>query len=257
MGVLLGLNVPLASAQTDNIAGLYKAILHHEDTNFFQYAKITLRTINPDGQLQISANVRVFFGEADSNEYITYEFSDVPLNLLTRQISIRNDVNDVSMIGYLRDGQISGEWFSTLVGYVGTFEAQKGDFPDPPDGAELVTSLSGYYRGTLENTNPQSNLPERVTFSFVTTQDNSDPDNPTIHISGNSRLYLGDFDSQEYVELNFSDIQFNFYNRFLTAKTERYGLTFKGTMNEDGTFLGVVHSDGLGEVANVDMAQYP
>ena len=229
VGICLSLYGPAASAQVDNIAGLYKATLLHEDTNNYQYAKITLRTINPDGQLQISANVRVFFGEADSNEYITYEFANVPLNLLTRQVSIRNDDNDVSMIGYLRDGTIDGEWFSTLVGYVGTFEASKVDFPDPPDGAVLVTSLSGYYRGTLENTNPQSNLPERVTFSFVTTQDSSDPDNP-IHISGNTRLYLGDFDSQEYVEINFSDIQFNFYNRFMTARTESYGLTFKGTM---------------------------
>ncbi len=254
--LLLGLWSAPAMAQDDEVRGLYKAVLLHDGTNFYQYANITLRTVNNGGQLRISANVKVFYGGWDSNEFLTYEYPEVPLNLLTRQLSVRNDTADVSMIGLLRSGTIDGEWFSTIVGRVGTFHAQKTGVPDGPTGGVLVRTLSGFYRGSLTNTNPQSNLPPRISMSFVTTQETG-PDGPTIKISGNTRLYLGSFDSLEYVEVPFNDIQFNYYNRYLTAKTSEYGLTFKGTMTQDGQFDGVVLSDGLGEVGTVDIARYP
>jgi hypothetical protein len=245
-----------AQAQDDQIAGLYKAVLLHEGTNFYQFAKITLRTVNVGGQIKISANTRVFFGDWDSTEYMTYEYPDVPLNILTRQLSIRNDANDVSMTGFLRSGVIEGEWFSTIVGRVGTFKALKTGNPDIPANGILVKTLSGYYRGALKNTNNQSNLPERVTMSFVTTQE-STPTGPVIKITGNARFYLGPFDSLEYVETPFTSVQFNFYNRYMTAKTQDYGITFKGTMTPDGKFAGKVLSDGLGDVGTVDIARYP
>jgi hypothetical protein len=245
----------LVSAQSiSNVAGQYKAILQHEGTDFYQYAQITLRTINPSGEIKISANVRVFFGEADSNEYLTYEFDDVPLNLLTRQISVQSENNDVSMIGFLKDGTISGEWFSTLIGYVGIFSAQKGEYPEVPLESQLVKSLSGHYRGTLTNENPDSSLPERLTFSFVTTQDNASGQ-PSLHVTGNTRLYLGEFGSQEYVELIFTDIQFNYYNRFLTAKTKQYGLTFRGYLDYSGNFNGELFSDAVGRVGPVALTK--
>ena len=240
-------------ASLAQVSGLYNAVLKHEGTDFYQYAKITLRTINPEGQMKISANVRVFFGEANSSEYLTYEFDEVPLNILTRQLAIKSEGNDVSMIGFLRGDVIEGEWFSTLMGKVGTFKAQKNGFPEVEEGAVLVEALSGHYRGKLENTNPDSNLPENVSFSFVSTQDNSEPEKPKLHISGNTRFYLGEFDSLEYVEVEFDDIQFNFYNRFLTAKTKEYGFTFKGTMTVDGKFEGELFSDGLGDVGIVNL----
>lgn len=245
-----------AQAQ-DDVRGLYNAVMLHEGTDFYQFAKITLRTVNISGQLKVSANVKVLFGDWDSNEYLTYEYPDVPLNLLTRELSIREDGNDVSMIGTLRSGVIEGEWFSTQQGRVGTFRAQKTGVPAAPRDGILVKTLSGFYRGSLVNTNPQSNLPERVTMSFVTTQDSSPDGAPAIRISGNARFYLGSFDSLEYVETPFTNIQFNFYTRYLTAKTQDYGLTFKGTMAPDGRFDGILLSDGLGNVATVAVAAYP
>jgi hypothetical protein len=245
-----------AKAQDDQVAGLYKAVLLHEGTEFYQLAKITLRTVNVGGQIRVSANTRVFFGDWDSTEYMTYEYAEVPLNILTRQLSIRNDTNDVSMTGFLRNGVIEGEWFSTIVGRVGTFKAQKVGEPEAPEDGILVRTLSGFYRGTLTNTNPQSNLPERVTMSFVTTQENT-PDGPAMRITGNARFYLGPFDSLEYVETAFTSVQFNFYNRYLTAKTQEYGITFKGTMTHDGQFNGLAFSDGLGEVGRLVAQRYP
>lgn len=246
----LGLWSHPAVAEDNEVRGLYKAVLQHEGTDFYQLANVTLRTVNVNGQMKVSANVKVFFGDSNSNEFLTYEYPEVPLNLLTRQISMKNDANDVSITGYLRNGTIDGEWFSTIVGRVGTFKAAKASTPEVPSDGVLVKTLSGYYRGTLNNTNPQSNLPPRVSMSFVTTQE-STPTGPTIKITGNTRFYLGDFNSQEYVEVPFSDIQFNYYNRYLTAKTSEYGLTFKGTMTHDGKFDGIVLSDGLGDVGTL------
>lgn len=240
-----------------SVAGTYKAILQHEGTKYYQYANILLRTIQlGGGQLKISANVKIFFGDWNSNEFLTYEYDDCPMNLLTRQISIKNEKNNVSMIGFLKTGKLEGDWFSTVVGKVGKFAAVKDVEPKPPTDGILVRALTGHYRGTLENTNSESNLPERMTLSVVSTQDTTGPE-PKIVLSGNIRLYLGEFGSIEYVETKLTDIQFNFYNRYFTARTVDYGLTFKGKMSHDGQFSGVVFADGLGQVAKAELKSYP
>lgn len=241
---------PSRAATNDSVAGLYKAVLQQDGTDFYQEAFITLRTVNPgNGTLKISANVRIFFGDSTSTEFLTYEFDDCPMNLLTRQINIKDGKNDVSFIGTLKTGRLEGEWFSTIQGKVGKFEALKGSLPTPPSTGVLVKTLTGNYKGELKNTHGESNLPERITVSLVTTQDTTGPD-PVIRISGNVRLYLGDFGSWEYVETKLSDVQFNFYNRYLTFKTVEYGLTFKGTMSPDGQYKAKVFADGLGEAAD-------
>lgn len=241
----------------NSVAGLYRTTLHHEGTKLYQFANITLRTTNPDGQVKISANVRVFFGGWNSTEYLTYDYPDVAFNFLTRELNITKEENDISLIGKLKEGGlIEGEWFSSQNGKVGKFTAYKNTVPTPPENGVLVKALSGHYRGTIKNTNPDSNLPELVTMSFVSTQQPNTPEEP-IRISGNTRLYLGDFSSSEYVETEFTDVQFNFYNRALTAKTKNYGLTYKGTMTHEGVFEGVIFSDGLGEVGALHAKRYP
>ena len=239
---------------SNSVQGLYKAILMHEGTNFYQYANITLRTINPGGgNLKISANVRIFFGGWDSNEFLTYEYDEAPLNLLTREISVKDAVNDVSMIGFLRANALSGRWFSTINGYVGRFIAKKGEAPAPPEDGILVRSLTGQYQGGLINSNPDSNLPEKITMTLVTTQDTGT--DSAISIRGNTRLYLGEFGSLEYVELKLKDIQFNFYSRYLTVNTSEYGLTYKGYLAQDGTFEGEVFAEGIGKVGPINLTQ--
>lgn len=241
------------ASRDSSVAGNYKAVMYHEGTKFYQFANILLRTVQVGtGQLKISANVKVFFGDWNSNEFLTYEFDDCPMNLLTRQISIKNEKNNISIIGLLKTGKLEGDWFSTVVGKVGKFAAVKDVEPVAPADGILVRTLTGHYKGSIENTNPESNLPERMTMSVVSTQDSSGPE-PKIVISGNVRLYLGDFGSLEYVETKLNDIQFNFYNRYLTARTVDYGLTFKGKMTHDGSFSGVVFADGLGQVAKAEL----
>lgn len=254
-GTLFGVDVPQPRQPDTSVQGLYRAILMHEGTGFYQHGSITLRTVNTgSGQLKISANVRLVFGEVNSNEFFTYEFDDCPMNLLTRQISIKDAKNNISIIGFLKSGRIEGEWFSTILGKVGKFVAVKDTEPDVPKNGILVKSLTGLYRGSLLNTNPDANLPERAILTLVTTQDTSAAD-PKIVISGNLRLYLGNFGSIEYVETKLTDVQFNFYNRYFTARTVDPGLTLKGTISVDGGFTGTVYADGFGEVAKADLRQ--
>ncbi len=248
-------------AQTDSIQGTYRAILNHEareqgDPQFHQYAAVTLRSVNTGGNLKISASVRMIFGDWNSNEFLTYDYPEVSMNILTRQISIRNDNNDVSFIGTLRDGKIVGEWFAASMGRVGTFSADKNRIPEIPQESQLVKTVTGHYRGLLVNTNPESNLPERMTMSLVTTQSPTET-GMELKISGNIRFYLGDFGSSEYVETPLSDVQFNFYNRYLTLKTQDYGLTLKGVLDQAGTYNAQVFADGLGLVGHVELLVMP
>lgn len=244
-------------AQADSIQGTYRAILNHEpreqgQSNFHQYATITLRSVNTGGNLRISASVRMIFGDWNSNEFLTYDYPEVPMNILTRQISIRSDGNDVSFIGTLRDGKITGEWFAASIGRVGSFVADKNRIPEIQQNSQLVKTVTGHYRGLLVNTNPESNLPERMTMSLVTTQNPTDT-GMILSISGNIRFYLGDFGSNEYVETRLSDVQFNFYTRYLTVKTDQYGLTLKGVLDQAGNYNAQVFADGLGEVGFVEL----
>lgn len=248
----------VAHAQDSSLAGTYKALLIHEPLEEngpknHQFATITLRTVNPgDGTLKISGNVRLFFGDANSNEFLTYDYPEVSMNLLTRQISLKNEAADVTFLGTLKNGIIQGEWFSSVRGRVGAFEAQKNKDPKPPADSTLVKSVTGHYRGLVENTNPDSNLPEKMTISLVTTQNNDDGEY-RLQISGNMRFYLGEFNSTEYVETPISQASFNFYNRFITLKTRDYGVTIKGVLHLDGTLEGDVFADGYGKVGRAHL----
>lgn len=253
----LSLSSPIAafaSGVDSSIQGTYRAVLVHEPISktapaYHQYATITLRTVNTGGNLEISANVRVIFGDWNSNEFLPYDYPQVPFNLLTRQMSIRADNMDVSFIGTLdNNGEIKGEWYAASIGRVGTFVAKKGDIPQVPGNSQLLTALTGHYRGELVNTNPASNLPERMTMSLVTTGTGM-----SMRISGNVRFYLGDFSSNEYVESPVSDAQFNFYTRYLTVKTQLYGITMKGVVDRGGNFDAEVFADGLGSVGKVKL----
>lgn len=235
------------------VAGLYYGVLYYDNSESYQFAKFTLSTSNPDGKMKISVNAKIFFGEDESNEFLTYEYLDIDFYILSRQVTIRNNEDDISFIGYLTDGAIEGEWYASLVGKVGRFVALKSGYPQVDDELQLIEPLTGYYQGQLQNLSPKVNLPKRVSLSFVTTQENTNPRRATLHITGSCRFYLGDFDNDEYEEINFSDIQFNFYSRFITAKTKNYNFTFKGFLSAEGHFEGFIYSDGLGKIARIDL----
>lgn len=256
----IGLTVLLYSFSiiaSDSLSGTYKTVLLHENQDgvsvYYQFAETTLRSINTgDGNIKISASVRIYYGNENSNEFLTYDYPEVPLNILTRQISLKNDSSDVSFIGFIKDGGIVGEWFSTSLGRVGSFSATKKEFPELPKDGDLVSPISALYRGVIENSNPNSNLPDKMTLTLVTTQDVSGTE-ITLKISGNLRFYLGEFDSLEYVETPLTDVKLNFYTRYITIRTKEYGITLKGVLDIDGTLNADVFADGYGKVGTTEL----
>lgn len=169
---IFSLFMNIAHAQDNSLAGTYKALLMHDPLEQngqinHQYATITLRTVNPgDGTLKISGNVRLFFGELNSNEFLTYDYPEVSMNLLTRQISLKNDQADVTFLGTLKNGVLEGEWFSSVRGRVGSFTAQKAKIPAAPADSVLVKSVTGHYRGFNRKHEPRFQ-PAREDDSFA------------------------------------------------------------------------------------------
>ncbi len=239
----------------DSVQGTYHGVFLHEGKKVYQLGDLMLRTIQGDqGTLKISATVKIFFGNSDSNEFLTYEYDTVSYNWITGQMSMRNDKSDVSLNGIFKPqtGTFEGDWFSSFIGKVGKFSAKRSEVVPPQDGI-LVKTLTGHYRGSIKNTNPNSNLPENGTMSLVTTQDTSGA-TPVIKISGSTRFYFG---PTEYIEAKLTDINFNFYNRYLTARAAEHGLTFKGSMSLEGVFSGIIYTDGLGEAATTELKRFP
>lgn len=111
-------------------------------------------------------------------------------------------------------------------------------------GAEQV---SGLYQGSLQNTSEQTNLPDRVSITFVM--------NEAKQLSGSTRLYLGAFGSLEYAETFFSEVSYTSLdaNRLsITAKTAEYGLTYQLILYLDtGILDGKVIADGVGEAGKM------
>ncbi len=235
----------------EQLRGEYGGTFYRED-NLYQFGHLTVQTsFQPPEGLKVSATVRLIFGNWDSSEYLTYRFDPVSFNPVSGQIVFKSPNLDVSFTGSWSQGEMVGEWFSSYTGKMGKFHLKKNLTPAPNSTGSLFEALRGTYQGEVKNTNPQSNLPERALISFVTSQDLSQPSG--IKITGNLRFYLGDFGSTEYVELPFTDIQYNFFTRKIVAKTAGdYKLTLKGDVKPK-KISGILYSDALGEMADVEV----
>jgi len=249
---LMRIEGPIGPA-VDQMAGEYGGVLYNDSKGLYQFGHITLSTtVVPPQGLKVTATVRVIFGGWASTEYLTYRFDPVEFNPMTGQMVLKNDQNDVLFSGYWTNGELKGNWFSSYTGKLGAFSVKKNTTPGPQPGT-LFEALKGTYQGTIKNTNPASNLPERMMVSFVTSQDLSKPNGITV--SGSLRLYIGPFGSTEYVEYPFSDIQFNFFTRQLTAKVNsEYKLTLKGEALLS-SLSGTISADALGEVGTFEVSK--
>lgn len=237
---------------SQELRGDYSGVLTREAQGAYQFSQLTLNTslIPPQG-LKVTAVWRIIFGDWKSSEYLTYTFDDVAFNPLTGQLVLKSDKSDASFVGTLSQGKLQGEWFSNYTGKLGVATFQKStSAPSTPEGL-LFEALRGTYQGSLKNTNPQSNLPEKLQVSFVTSQDLSQPSG--VKITGTLRFYLGSFDSTEYIEVPLDNIQYNFYTRSLVAKsTGEIKLTLKAEVFPKKV-KGSLSSDALGEVALVEV----
>ena len=235
----------------DQLRGEYGGTLLHDAKSLYQFGQLTLSTsILPPEGLKVSATVRIIYGALGSTEYLTYRFDPVQFNPINGQIVFKSETNDVMFTGHWSKGVINGEWYSNYTGRLGNIFFKKDHTPEPQSGS-LFEALKGTYQGKLTNTNSQSNLPERMMISFVTAQDLSKPNG--ISVTGSLRLYMGPFGSNEYVEYAFSDVQFNFFTRYFTAKTsDNYKLTLKAEAKLN-SISGTISADALGEVGTFEV----
>jgi len=242
-----------ASQLAVSLRGEYLGVLKREALGMYQFANLTLNTtFTPPNGLKVSGILKVIFGQWDSTEYLTYRFEEIFYNPINGQIVMKGEGLDASFIGVVSQGKLQGDWYSSYTGRLGkaSFE-KKPESPPLPSSGALFDTLKGTYKGKVTNTNPQSNLPERAMVSFVTSQDLSLPSG--LKVTGTVRFYLGPFDSLEYMELPFTDIQYNFYTQKIVAKTGgQYLVTVKADVIDDKV-KGKIFSDAMGEMADLEV----
>lgn len=234
----------------DSASGLYKTTLYHVGSKFYQSAYVTLQASSAEGgKLKLSAQVKLFFGDVNSHEFITYSYPDCPTNFLTGEIQIKDDRNALSLLMRWREGVIEGNWYTASGGEMGRAFGRKDQ--EPKD-TVAVKPVSGTYRGSLVPTGGSSSLPERVAMAIV--MQGTGPE-ASVKFNGTLRFYVGPFGSAEYTEQAFTSVAFDFFTRLLVARAAG-GYTLKGTLGHDGSFSGTLFSDNAGELASVDMKKY-
>lgn len=235
----------------EDLKGEYQGVMLREG-NLFHYGLLTLQTsFQPPDGLKIAAILRVVCGDINSSEYLTYHFDKVQFNAVTGQITFREEGTDIVLSANWSEGEITGDWSSQYTGNLGKIQFKKTGPPNITGAGEAFEALKGTYQGKLTNTNPNSNLPERIQFAFVTAQDTSSPNG--LKVSGNVRLYIGPFGSLEYIEQPFTEIQYNYFTKKLVAKTSAGpNLTIKADVDRK-TIRGTVAADALGEVATIEV----
>ncbi len=241
------------SGSLDQLSGEYGGILQRDGKGLYQYSELTITTsVRPPEGLRLVATLKIIFGEWNSNEYLIYKFDPVQFNPLSGQIILKADMNDVMFSGLLSHGELKGEWHSNYTGKVGKIYFKKNNKPSQAQG-QLFESVKGTYKGNLINTNPQSNLPEKIMISLITTPDVSKPNG--VSINGSLRLYFGPFDSNEYMEFPFADVQFNFITRNLVARVNSdYKFTLRG-LSYQSKITGTLAADALGEVGEFEVSK--
>jgi len=134
--------------------GEYYGFLHHETTNTYQLVALDL---NPTANLHAAATQAVsggqkmsavgtlYFGEGDSNEFISYHFK--PSTWESRAPLILDSNGEaLVIIDSWTDGILSGYWYAKSFGRVGSIELQIGTVPSLPRGSHLMNRVSGRYK---------------------------------------------------------------------------------------------------------------
>ena len=259
------LELGTARAEEDPLTGLYKGAFLREGSKFFNWGEVLVQSLGTGGNIKYKANVKIYFGEWNSDEFFIYDFDYDQCKLLKlfNQFSCSSDKNDVSIVVDQIDeerGVFKGaKWYSKLAGFLGAFEGIKKEEPKAPTDGVLVRPLSGYFRGVLENLHPDFSLPKGVALSLVATQDVFAPE-PKLIITGVIRLYKGSFLGPLYYEFKLKEPQWNAYKRFLSfsAENPEMGtLNLKGYMANDGVFKSSVLMEGFGQVVKVEVKPYP
>lgn len=150
-----GRSEPATSATDTQLSGEYKGYLFHEKLGIYQAVSLDLATYQAPGSqggqaLFVSAASVAYFGDHESNEFVSQRFNQKEFPLLSPQIVLERldgDVDTVIQITQLGNGKARGVWYSILFGRVGTFELNKTGLPVIPTDAVVMGPLSGFYDG--------------------------------------------------------------------------------------------------------------
>ncbi len=249
-------NAETKRAELSKVAGDYRG-LFSDPGGMEQYVSLRLEikdipavvegSVDPVMVPTLKGFLRYTLGPGETAEYIGFPIDKADYNPRDKKLDLvasNDQYKEVIVSALLKDNQLSGTWTAPGSAKSGSLKLLRSEGTTGGTQSEL----KGTYQGTLKNTNPQANLPERILMSLVTSQDPSTGSG--VVISGSFRFYIGDFGSNEYVEYPFSDVQFNFLTRAFTAKVNgEYQITLKGIV-KPGNISGTVLADSLGEVGN-------
>jgi hypothetical protein len=238
-----------------SMAGEYNGVFLFDSLDAFQIGRINLVPSFSGSGLKLAASVTLFFGDGTSGEALSYRFDETDFNSVTGLLTLSNQSSDIVIKANVANGSMTGEWFSTALGRIGQVKLSKpSPVPDPSDSVRLET-IKGTYQGSLRNTSPNTNLPERIMFGLITTIDPTEPRG--LKVTGNLRLYYGPFDSTEFVELPFETVQVDPYRRTVAGKTSgALRLTVQGSLSADSKITGTLSDDSLGQVGDFEVEKH-
>jgi len=232
-----------------NMQGEYQGVFLTETSNVYQFGNLQLFTSYDEG-IKIRASLKLIFGPRHSSEYLTYQFSSVDFNPESSELTASSLDSEIYIKAVYHNGSLNGDWFSRTVGRLGKVRIEKKDFPMPPGSYTLLTGIGGTYKGKITDSNENTNLPEKTILSIIVSRDISAEDG--ISIDGSLRLYMGDFESQEYVEFELDDVRHNFYTGEFNAATRESGLSIRGIL-KSGALSGVISHDGFGKIGKIEV----
>lgn len=242
-GDVLGLK-----GETPDLGGAYDGTLDWNAAAVFQYASINLATTQdkPD-RFSVAGNLKLFMGDPGSGEVLQYVTDQIDFNPLTRKLILRGTNSAVYFVGELRDDAIVGSLFSSLDAEIGRINIRRKGAIAPSSSREKVGAVGGAYFLTVSDEHPETHLPKRAMLTLVATPDATHGDN--LLISGNIRLYFGNFGSNEFLELPISQSELRLFSRKLVLKAgDDPKITLEVDIGASGVTGGRFKDDAYGDV---------
>jgi hypothetical protein len=238
------------------LGGTYEGWFEWRGLESWQHGSLVLTpTFDGPDAMTLRGTTSLVFGDPTGDERLVYAAVDAAFDAATGQAVFGDQDAEVTLRGSLGDGMFEGEWTTARTGEMGRFRLKLGGGLPPPSGLGLLTSLEGKFQGSLVNTSPDANLPERVMLGFVTSPDLTAPSG--LKVEGSLRLYLGPFGSNEYTELPLTEIQYDVFNRKLSARTTGdLIVTLKADVGAR-SITGELFSGSLGKIANFEVTATP
>jgi len=141
------------------LQGAYLGYVYHELLNEYQAADLDFFAVPPKnegGPIGLSSLFRIYFGDFNSQEALTYRYDPVFLGPQTNRFVLAkptlteiNEMDAVLEITSADENTIQGVWYSLLFGRIGTFYLQKTKPPELSSEKVKMGALTGEY--TFDN----------------------------------------------------------------------------------------------------------